>query len=293
MAVTRSFVRSAFKAEADPGLALARVSDELSEGNESCMFVTLFCARIDLAVGRVTYANAGHNAPLVVRADGRLEWIDKPHGTAAGILPGARYETGHLHLDSDDTLLLYTDGVTEAMDPEHRQYGEARLTARMAGSRTLDCRGRLTALAADVRAHAAGAEQSDDITMLMLRRFAGTEPVAQSDEAGRLHLDIANRPEGLAAALGRLETWLGTADIPQAVHYVARLVLEELVTNTIKYGYPNGGAHCIHVVVSRGPPATMTIEDDGQPFNLLLDAPLPDLDAGAAERPIGQGNRIR
>ncbi|WP_295443402.1 SpoIIE family protein phosphatase [uncultured Thiodictyon sp.] len=287
MAVTRSFFRSAFKADADPGRALARVSDDLSEGNESCMFVTLFCAVIHLAGGRVDFANAGHNAPLLVRAHGRTEWIATPHGTAAAIVPGARYESGRLTLAAGDTLLLYTDGVTEAMDGEHRLYGEERLAALMLRSSDLTCRECLNALAGDLLAHAAGAQQSDDITMLMFRRLAIRAEHASWDEDACLRLEIPNHLEGLASALERLDGFLASVEAAPTLPYVARLVLEELVTNIIKYGYPDAGVHCIRVVLRVGPPATMTIEDDGQAFNPLLDAPTPDLEAVTEARAIG------
>ena len=287
MAVTRSFFRSSFKVDADPGRALARVSDDLSEGNESCMFVTLFCAVVRLTDGTVDFANAGHNAPLLVRLDGRMEWIANPHGAAAAIMPGAVYETGHLTLAGGDALLLYTDGVTEAMDPEHRLYGEKRLASRMERAPALNCEDCVGVLAGDIRAHAAGAEQSDDITMLMFRRVVTSVPAAPPDGEGCLRLDIANHQEGLANALDQLDGFLAAAVPLQTLPYVARLVLEELVTNTIKYGYSDDDVHYIRVVLRIGPPATMVIEDDGQPFNPLLDAPAPDLEAATEERPIG------
>ncbi|MBV5272927.1 MAG: SpoIIE family protein phosphatase, partial [Lamprocystis purpurea] len=252
-----------------------------------CMFATLFCAVVRLAEGTVDFANAGHNAPLLVHNDGRMEWISSPHGTAAAILPGAVYESGRLTLAAGDALLLYTDGVTEAMDPERRQYGEEQLASRMDSYRALACRECLDALAGDIRAHAAGAEQSDDITMLMLRRLVTSAADVSRDDESSLQLEIANHQEGLASALKRLDSFLATAASPPTLPYVPRLVLEELVTNIIKYGYPDDDVHGIHVVFRTGPPATMTIEDDGQPFNPLLDAPAPNLDAVTEERPIG------
>jgi len=287
MAVTRSFFRSAFKADPDPGRALARVSDDLSAGNESCMFVTLFCAVVRLVEGTVDFANAGHNAPLLVRYDGQMEWISRPHGTAAAVLSGAVYDSGRLTLAAGDTLLLYTDGVTEAMDSEYRQYGEERLASRMQSYRALACRECLGALVGDIRAHAAGAEQSDDITMLIFRRLLSSASDSARDEEGGLRLEIANHQDGLASALDRLDGFFATADPPPTPPYVVRLVLEELVTNIIKYGYPDHDTHCIQVVFRIGPPATMTIEDDGPPFNPLLDAPAPNLDAVTEERSIG------
>jgi sigma-B regulation protein RsbU (phosphoserine phosphatase) len=169
MAVTRSFLRSEFRVEPDPGRTLSRVNDELSEGNDSCMFVTLFCAVVRLSDGYVHYANGGHNPPVRMCADGSLQWISTPHGPASGAMPGVEYATGNFLLNPGESILLYTDGVTEAMDPDKVLYGEDRLASCILGMGQPNCRNALGILMEDVRAHAAGAEQSDDITMLMFR----------------------------------------------------------------------------------------------------------------------------
>lgn len=175
MAVTRSFLRSEFRVESNPGRTLSRVNDELSEGNDSCMFVTLFCAVVCIEDGSVEYANAGHNPPLRIRTDGSLEWVVEPHGPVAGAMPGESFDTGHFVLRHDESLLLYTDGVTEAMDPARILYGESRLASCVTASAGFGCRQLLGRLMEDIRAHASGAEQSDDITMLMFR-FLGRNP---------------------------------------------------------------------------------------------------------------------
>ena len=102
-----------------------------------------------------------------------------------------------------------------------------------------------------------------------------------------LRLDITNRLDALNEAIERLDAFLEAESAPLKLAYVARLTLEELVTNTIKYGYDNPDEHRISVVLQLGSPATMTIEDDGHPFNPLTDAPEPDLAASAEDRPIG------
>ena len=174
MAVTRSFLRSEFRVEPDPGRTLSRVNDELSEGNDSCMFVTLFCAVVRLSDGFVRYANGGHNPPIRLHDDGSLEWISTPHGMACGASSGVEYTTGSFHLNPAEYILLYTDGVTEAMNPDLVLYGEDRLASCILGMGAPTCRSALETILDDVRAHAAGAEQSDDITMLMFNWKAST-----------------------------------------------------------------------------------------------------------------------
>jgi sigma-B regulation protein RsbU (phosphoserine phosphatase) len=287
MGVTRSFLRAELRTDADPGRALAQVSEELLDGNESCMFVTLFCAVVHIADGTVEYANAGHNPPFLARADGRVERIDLPHGPAAAIMPGAIFETGRLNLAYGDTLLLYTDGVTEAMDQAHRLYGEHRLATRFNANASGQCKDCIGALIGDLHGYAAGAEQSDDITMLTFKRLAPGKPAVQRNGDGCLELDIANNLDALATAIDRLDGFLEQQDASPRLAYVARLVLEELVANTIYYGYDDQDTHSIHLRFRIGPPAAMVLEDDGHPFDPLAEAPEPDLDTTAEDRAIG------
>jgi phosphoserine phosphatase RsbU/P len=284
MAVTRSFLRSEFKVDADPGRVLYRVNDELSEGNESCMFVTLFCAVATLSDGSVSYANAGHNPPAVLRSTGAVEWIKKPRGPAAGAIPGSEYATGNFNLRAGEALLLYTDGVTEAMNHTSTLYGEVRLAAMLASMGNRLCREGLETLLADIRAHAAGAEQSDDITMLMFRRVA-----AESPDEGRhaMKLEFPNDPASLGGALDSLETWMERNSTAPGLIYTVRLTLEELGTNIIKYGYDDDAVHKILADIDLGPPVLLRIEDDGHPFDPTADAPAPDLEASVEDRSIG------
>lgn len=102
-----------------------------------------------------------------------------------------------------------------------------------------------------------------------------------------LRLTIVNHLESLAESLILFERFLKNAGASPKLTYMALLALEELVSNTIKYGYDDPGQHPICLVFTMGPPAVMTIQDHGHPFNPLVDAPLPELDAGAEERAIG------
>lgn len=102
-----------------------------------------------------------------------------------------------------------------------------------------------------------------------------------------LRLDLVNRADSLSTALDQLEAFLQSADASLKLTYTARLVLEELLTNTIKYGYDDSDAHPLHVDVCLGPPATMRIEDDGRPFDPTAQAPPATLDASIEDRPIG------
>ena len=186
MAVTRSFLRAEFKTDADPGRVLHRINEALLESNPSLMFVTLFCGVLRLSDGQFDYANAGHNPPIIKRANGSMESITARSGPALGPLRGISYTTHHLILAANDSLLLYTDGVTEAMDADNQLYGDQRLEQFYGAHAQPDCQSTLNDLLADIRQHADGAEQSDDITLLMVRRFATNLPQQADFQADRL-----------------------------------------------------------------------------------------------------------
>jgi len=153
----------------NPGHILARANNGLAEDNESCMFVTVFCAVLDFATGEVHYASAGHNPPVLLRARAAPEYLPTHGDPVAGAMTGVEFTTDTLTLNPGDALVLYTDGVTEAMNPAQELYGEARLAELLAKLDDRSVRGTCQALAEDVHAFASGAEQSDDITMLVLR----------------------------------------------------------------------------------------------------------------------------
>ncbi|OGR39857.1 MAG: hypothetical protein A2051_06665 [Desulfovibrionales bacterium GWA2_65_9] len=157
----------------DPGHILARANNGLAEDNESCMFVTVFCAVLDYVTGEVHYASAGHNPPVLLRARAAPSYLPTHGDPVAGAMPGVEYATDTLRLAPGDALVLYTDGVTEAMNPAQELYGEARLAEKLAELGDASVRATCQALAEDVHAFASGAEQSDDITMLVLR-YNGT-----------------------------------------------------------------------------------------------------------------------
>jgi sigma-B regulation protein RsbU (phosphoserine phosphatase) len=133
----------------------------------SCMFATLFFAALDPATGSLLYVNGGHEAPILFGADGVRSRLS-PTGPAVGMMPEASFEVGEAHVGSGEGLLAFTDGVTDASGVSGR-YGEERLLALLAGP-VASARSLLDSVESSVLAHAAGADQADDITLLAVRR---------------------------------------------------------------------------------------------------------------------------
>ncbi|MDD4016314.1 MAG: SpoIIE family protein phosphatase [Kiritimatiellae bacterium] len=288
MAVTRSFLRSAFKAETDPAAVMANVNGELVEGNDTCMFVTLFCAVLDLTTGRLRYANAGHNPPAIRHPDGSAEWIARPRGPIAGVVPKAVYEDGTLVLSADDTLILYTDGVTEAMNAAEELYGEKRMSDSLAAPACGgDCRTTTERMLADIRAFTQGAEQSDDITLLVIKSRTASALPPPDCAAGHHEFSVENNFADMERVLDDVGALLDARQFSAKRNYSVRLALDELLSNVIKYAYDDASSHRIALNLELDIPFALTIADDGKPFNPLEDAPPPVLDGPVEDRPIG------
>lgn len=140
----------------------------LAADNDLSMFLTLFIAVLDLTAGRVEFVNFGHPPPLVRSPDGAVAFLQCQSGTVFGVLPNAAGATGHLFLPPGATLLLYTDGVTEAEALDFDQFGGNRLLQAIAVADTSDVGVIVRSVTEAVREHAGDAEQSDDITLLAI-----------------------------------------------------------------------------------------------------------------------------
>jgi sigma-B regulation protein RsbU (phosphoserine phosphatase) len=154
---------------AEPEGILARLNDELAVDNPSGMFVTFLCAVFEPRWQRLTLANAGHCRPILLPGSGSARWAVSRLGTALGFERGLTFERTELSLRSGDTLILYSDGVSEAFNLRDECYGTERLLAE-AGTLSERSPAEITsALLRDVRAFAGTAPQSDDIAILALK----------------------------------------------------------------------------------------------------------------------------
>ena len=154
---------------AEPERILARLNDELAVDNPSGMFVTFLCAVFDPRSGRLVIANAGHCRPVLLRAGVTPVWAVKNLGTALGFEPGLEFERTELTLPPGDSLVFYTDGVSEAFDPHDECYGDARLLADVGALAGQSPEVLAAGLLKQVHAYAGTAPQSDDIAIMTLK----------------------------------------------------------------------------------------------------------------------------
>ncbi len=178
MAVTITLMKGVAREGRDPSEILGLINRELCRGNDSLMFVTVFCGILNVRTGELRYSNAGHNPPVLVPRGGKARWLDVPEGVLLGVVEDAAYRTEQMVLEPGEAILLYTDGVTEAMNPQKSFYTEERLLEAVDAIAGRDPSDLVGGIADSVRNFAGTEPQSDDITLLAVRR---AEPSAPAD----------------------------------------------------------------------------------------------------------------
>ena len=165
-------VRGELQSGSELSKAIESVSKALAAGNESCMFVTMWVGVLDYETGHVDYVNAGHNPPLLWQEGAGWRWMEERSGLPLGLPLGGSYEAHSLECGIGDKILLYTDGVTEAMNEAGELFGEERLEAAVNAHLEEHPEALVKSVRSDVAAYVQEAEQSDDITILVLELCA-------------------------------------------------------------------------------------------------------------------------
>ncbi len=168
MMSSRTLLKGTAIGDPNPGTVLTEVNELLEQDNEAAMFVTMFYAVFDPATGELAYANGGHNPPIIVHPDGRSTVLPQTDGIALGIMPDFEFAQNEITLSPGDILVLYTDGVTEAMNNRGEEFEMDRLRAVFDGAQWGDARRANQAVFDAVHAFAGETPQFDDITCLTL-----------------------------------------------------------------------------------------------------------------------------
>ena len=271
---------------AEGGMAVndifTKANEKLCENNESGMFVTAWMGILDLNTGIVHFANAGHNPPLIKRADGSFEYLKTRAGFVLGGMEGVRYRMGEITLTPGDRLFLYTDGVPEATNTENKLYGEDRLLTFMNQNTSVKAMELLPALKADIDKFVGEAPQFDDITMLML------DYKSKEGDERMVNKTFPAKAEALNDVIGFVEETLEAFECPMKTQMAICVAIEEVFVNVAHYAYPDSdGVVNLHIAFeeeSRN--ITFRMVDKGVPFDPLK-KPDPDVTLSAEEREIG------
>jgi len=166
VAVTQAYLRAFIRSDDDPGRALARVNDALADSNDTNMFISLFCAILNVKTGELVFANAGHNPTYLLGPGLVSKSLVMGKGGLLGIFPGQTFETGRTRLQPGQTLLGYSDGIVEAENAAQEFYTEEKMAEFIATCAGDTPEQIVSKLKADVATFVAGADQSDDMTII-------------------------------------------------------------------------------------------------------------------------------
>ena len=271
---------------AESGMAVneifTKANEKLCENNESGMFVTAWMGILDLTTGKVQFANAGHNPPLIKRADGSFEYLKTRAGFVLAGMDGVRYRAGELTLAPGDRVFLYTDGVPEATNAENKLYGEDRLLDFMNQNATAEAVTLLPALKANIDEFVGEAPQFDDITMLMF----DYKPNKGGDRM--TNKTFPAKTDALSDVLGFVDEMLQNFDCPMKIQMAVCVAIEEVFVNVAHYAY-GGGEGDMTLGIGFDEESrmiTFRMTDKGVPFDPLK-KPDPDITLSAEDREIG------
>jgi sigma-B regulation protein RsbU (phosphoserine phosphatase) len=278
MAVTRSLFRSVSAHEQSPQRIVTLMNESITDMNENEMFVTFFCGVLDMASGHLSYCNAGHNPPLVYID--KLQFLPAQPNLPLGIMSGMTFVEQETDLSSNDALYLYTDGLTEAENLAHEQFGETRMMDVLRTHR--NAQDDLEAMQKAVADFVGDADPSDDLTMLFIHYLNDMQP----DETER-HLILHNDIQQIPQLAEFIETIADEINLDQGLAMSLNLALEEAVTNVILYAYPKGsdGRVDVEAIISKDK-LKFIISDSGKEFDPTA-APEADVTLGVEDRPIG------
>lgn len=277
MGMTVTVFRLTAKNEEAPERIVSAINKALSHSNCTNTFVTMLVGVLDLATGRLTFCNAGHNPPAIGRGAEASFMQMREKNIPVGLFEDYAFLQETVCLKPGDRLVVYTDGVTEAETKDKRQFGDERLLEAIEKSSGAGASDTVRMISADIARFTRGAEQSDDITLLCLEFRDPSGIILKNDLS-----EIARLPEFIEAVAEK-------HSIDAATATSLNLALEEALVNVIDYAYPEGVKGEIRLRFEYSEDSgelTFTIEDEGQPFDPTSVAEV-DTAAGIDDRKVG------
>ena len=280
MSVAHSLFRVVSHKEESPSRILNALNKELCRGNETNMFMTCFVACLDLYSGDLSYSNAGHDRPFVLT--GGVDMLKAKSNLPLGVFPDTRFEDQVCTVSPGTTLLLYTDGLTEAKDMQRKEFGRAGIQACLRlflSSPDQSLERLVVSLAESAHRFAGEAPQSDDLTILAVR--------FDPQNVFREKLVLKNDPSEVTLLGTFVKDFLARLNLEKKQAASIRLALEEAVVNVIDYAYPDGEEGTVTIQAdSNLKEVRFMLTDSGIPFDptAMLE---PDTTLDAQNRPIG------
>lgn len=262
MGVIHSMFRSFSLRENNPARIMQSINELSCQGNDSNMFVTFFLGVLDLPTGRLRYCNAGHDSPYIIHNSQLLSLNCFAH-LPVGVLDDIKYSMQEIQLQPDSTIFLYTDGLTEAMDQEHKQYGLKRVEAVLSSLADKNSEQILEEVTKAMHEFVKDAKQSDDLTMLAVRYIPHSFESMLTET-----LVLKNDIREVSKLSSFMKSVTEKINLEVSLSSQLRLAVEEAVVNVIDYAYPMGTEGEVEVcMMFNGQSLKIMITDCGVPFD--------------------------
>lgn len=276
MVITKTLIKNAAQTGLSPKAVLEKVNNQLCENNEAEMFVTVWLGFFEISTGRLTAANAGHEYPAIRRAGGKFElWKDK-HGFVLAGMENARYREYELELGEEDTLFVYTDGVTEATNASNTLYGTERMLQALNRCQNAAPEGILQDVKQDIGHFVGNAPQFDDITMLAIQRKGKKGNTMQK-------ISITPNQSSQPEVCAFFEGILTEHNIPQKIIFQINIAVDEIFSNIAQYSGATSATLGCEVTEHK---ILLRFADNGRPYD-PTGQPDPDTTLPAEERSPG------
>lgn len=254
-----------------------KVNKELCQDNDQGLFVTVVLCVMELSTGKVKFVNAGHTHPFIKRADGNFELLGTKQNFVVGGLPDIEYEEEEIHLQANEKIFLYTDGITESTDKDGKMFGETNLRNSLNANKDKSIFDILNNLSADIHEYTKDAEheQPDDITMLAIEYF------------GVKNFKLPASVTSLSELLHRVEHICDSLNLDESKRARMMISAEEVFANISSYAYPDDEVGNVEIsITNTDDEIEIAFVDSGKRFNPLKH-PEPDITLSVEERPIG------
>ena len=284
MAEIHSQFRMASVHETNPAHIMQTLNTASCEGNEKNIFVTFFIGVLDLPTGRLRYCNAGHDIPYILKADGDQQVTPLPvvSNIPIGLFDDFEFKPQEAVLDKDSTIFLYTDGLTEAKNVPHEQFGISRIEKVLAKSTQAAPQEMVDKMSREVHQFMDEEEQSDDLTMLAIKYTPKRDEYTHEEE-----ITLQNDIKYVDQLNDFVESITDKLGINTSKAHNIKLAVEEAVVNVMEYAYPAGTTGDIDILAMYNDrKLKFVITDAGVTFNPTK-ATLADTTLTVEERPVG------
>lgn len=285
MAITRTLFRSKATPESSVGQIMTNINTELCKDNDNAMFVTFFMGILNLDTGLLEYCNAGHNYPYILKKNGEITMVNQTHGMPVGLFETGSYKQSLIQLKNNDTLVIYTDGVPEAINENGELMGSDKLEDFLKKLNEKSSPETITkSLLTQTRNFVGKAEQSDDITVLVLTYYQNNNTDIGIKER---QLEIVNKVDEINRLAKFINQFCADWKVDDESKGKINLAAEEIVSNIINYAFVDTNQHFINILATyNNDEIRLVFQDDGTPFNPFL-KDNPDVTAPLEYRKIG------